>query len=124
MDISLYWSLLSSAPSAPPDNVTAYNLTSTSVIVTWFPVPSDLLNGILQTYQVSYRKAFDKNSSTTEIAVGNTSLFFIISGLKKFTAYSVWVKAVTIAAGPSSSVLNVLTNEDGKSFSCFSHTLC
>lgn len=49
-----------------------------------------------------------------EIAVGNMSLSVVISALKKFTVYSVWVKAVTRAAGPSSTALNVSTDEDGK----------
>lgn len=102
------------APRVPPKNVTAYNLTSTSVNVTWFPVPNHLLNGILQSYRVFYREAFVKNSPPMEIAVGSTSLSVVISALKKFTVYSVWVKAVTRAAGPSSTALNVSTDEDGK----------
>lgn len=102
------------APSAPPVNVTAYNLSSTSVMVTWFPVPDDMLNGILQSYRVVYRKASSVNSAQLEMEVANTSLSVIISSLKKFTVYSVWVKAVTVAEGPSSAVVNVSTDEDGK----------
>ena len=102
------------APSAPPENVTAYNLSSTSVMVTWFPVPDDMLNGILQSYRVVYREAFSVNSAQLEIEVANTSLSVIITSLKKFTVYSVWVKAVTVAEGPSSAVVNVSTDEDGK----------
>ena len=49
-----------------------------------------------------------------EIAIGNTSLSVVISALKKFTVYSVWVKAVSRAAGPSSTALNVSTDEDGE----------
>jgi len=49
-----------------------------------------------------------------EIAVGNTSLFVVISDLKKFTVYSVWVKTVTKTVGPSSTALNVSTDEDGE----------
>lgn len=49
-----------------------------------------------------------------EIVVGNTSLSVVISALKKFTVYSVWVKAATRAAGPSSTALNVSTDEDGE----------
>ena len=47
-------------------------------------------------------------------AVGDTSLSFVISALKKFTVYSVWVKAVTRTAGPSSTALNVSTDENGE----------
>ena len=49
-----------------------------------------------------------------EISVGNTSLTVGISDLKKFTVYSVWVKAVTRVVGPSSKALNVSTDEDGE----------
>ena len=105
---------LSSAPNAPPENVTAYNLSSTSVNVTWFPVPSHSLNGILQSYRVFYRDASVPHSPSMEIVVGNTTLSVVISALKKFTIYSVWVKAVTRAAGPSSTTVHVSTDEDGE----------
>ena len=49
-----------------------------------------------------------------EIAVRNTSLSVVISALKKFIVYSVWVRAVTRAVGPSSKALNVSTDEDGE----------
>lgn len=108
-------SLLSTAPSAPPQNVAAYNLSSTSVNVTWFPVPSHSLNGILQRYLVFYCEATVQNSPPNEITVSNRSLSVVIPALKKFTVYSVWVKAVTMVAGPSSVPLNVSTDQDGRS---------
>ena len=85
-------------------------------MVTWLPVADDLLNGILQSYRVLYREASDGNSPATEIVMGNSSLSVVILSLKKFTMYSVWVKAVTVRAGPSSAVINVSTDEDGKLF--------
>ena len=48
--------------------------------------------------------------------MGNTSLSVVISSLKKFTVYSVWVKAMTFAEGPKSAVVNVSTDEDGTIF--------
>ena len=82
-------------------------------MVTWFPVPDDLLNGILQSYRVLYRKASDESSPPVEIVVGNASLYVVISSLMKYTVYSVWVKAVTFAEGPNSAVVNVYTHEAG-----------
>ena len=84
------------------------------MMVTWFPVPDDMLNGILQSYRVVYREASSVNSAQLEVEVANTSLSVIISSLKKFTVYSVWVQAVTVAEGLSSAVVNVSTDEDGK----------
>lgn len=103
-----------SAPTAPPENVTAYNLSSTSIMVTWLPVPEGFLNGELQSYRVFYRETTSGSYPSTEIVVGHTFLSVIISSLKKFTVYSVWVKAVTTKEGPSSVVVQVSTDEDGK----------
>lgn len=108
------------APSAAPGSVSAHNLSSTSIIVTWSRVPDDLLNGILQSYRVMLREA-SQSSHPKTIMVANTSLSVTISSLKKFTVYSVWVAAVTVVAGPNSDAVIVSTDEDGKFllFQCF-----
>ena len=101
------------APSAAPESVSAYNLSSTSIVVTWSRVPDDLLNGILQSYRVMLREA-SQSSRPKTIMVANASLSVIISSLKKFTVYSVWVAAVTVVSGPNSAAVIVSTDEDGK----------
>ena len=101
------------APSAAPESVSAYNLSSTSIVVTWSRVPDDLLNGILQSYRVMLREA-SQSSRPKTIMVANSSLSVIVSSLKKFTVYSVWVAAVTVVSGPNSAAFNVSTDEDGK----------
>lgn len=72
-----------------------------------------MLNGILQSYRVMLREA-SQSSYPKTIIVANTSLSVIISSLKKFTVYSVWVAAVTVVVGPNSAAFNVATDEDGK----------
>ena len=69
---------------------------------------------MLESYRVFYREVSVEHSPSMKIAVGNTTLTVVISALKKFTVYSVWVKAVTRAVGPSSTALNVSTGEDGE----------
>ena len=101
------------APSAAPESVSAYNLSSTSIVVTWSRVPDDLLNGILQSYRVMLR-GVSQSSRPKTIMVANASLSVIISSLKKFTVYSVWVAAVTVVSGPNSAAVIVSTDEDGK----------
>lgn len=101
------------APSAAPESVSAYNLSSTSIVVTWSRVPDDLLNGILQSYRVMLREA-SQSSHPKTFMVANASLSVIISSLKKFTVYSVWVAAVTVVSGPNSAAVIVSTDEDGK----------
>lgn len=72
-----------------------------------------MLNGILQSYRVMLREA-SQSSRPKTIMAANTSLSVIISSLKKFTVYSVWVAAVTLVAGPNSAAVIVSTDEDGK----------
>ena len=83
-------------------------------MVTWFPVPHEFLNGVLQFYRVLYSETSNVSDPPMEMVVGNATLSVVISSLKKFTVYSVWVKAVTVGAGPSSAIVNVSTDEDGK----------
>ena len=101
------------APSAAPESVSAYNISSTSIVVTWSRVPDNLLNGILQSYHVMLREA-SQSSRPKTIMVANSSLSVIVSSLKKFTVYSVWVAAVTVVSGPNSAAVIVSTDEDGK----------
>ena len=83
-------------------------------MVTWFPIPDELLNGLLQSYRVLYSETSNVKDPPMETVVGSTTLSVVISSLKKFTVYSVWVKAVTIGLGPSSAIVNVSTDEDGE----------
>lgn len=55
-----------------------------------------------------------QSSRPKTIMVANASLSVIISSLKKFTVYSVWVAAVTVVSGPNSAAVIVSTDEDGK----------
>ena len=55
-----------------------------------------------------------QSSRPKTIMVANASLSVIISSLKKFTVYSIWVAAVTVVSGPNSAAVIVSTDEDGK----------
>ena len=55
-----------------------------------------------------------QSSRPKTIMVANTSLSVIISSLKKFTVYSIWVAAVTVVPGPNSASVIASTDEDGK----------
>ena len=48
--------LLFSEPGAPPQSVTGYNTSSTSIIVSWGEVPADKQLGDIIRYSVIYRK--------------------------------------------------------------------
>ena len=108
----------SPAPSAPT-NVTAHNVSSMSVMVTWEPPITP--NGIVRFYRVEYPsitdvvdQTFSGNSGDgiNEIFTTNTSV--IITMLERFTTYEVQVFATTIAEGYGSDVVTVTTDEDSK----------
>ena len=108
----------SPAPSAPV-NVTAHNISSTSIFVTWQPplIP----NGIIRLYRVEYPSATnDVNQEFSGSADGINEIFtttntsVIITMLEKFTTYKVQVFATTIGEGDGSDVVTVITDEDSK----------
>ena len=98
---------LYSAPSTPL-NVTAHNISSTAIIVTWEP-PSRP-NGIIR----SYRVEFSRSSDGVIDGISTASTSVIISLLEKFTTYQVQAFASTVAEGDGSNVVTVTTDEDSK----------
>lgn len=64
-----------------------------------------------------YKKTGDQNSSYVDATTGPTERKHNITGLEKFTAYSVKVLAFTSKGdGAVSDNISVLTDEDGKIF--------
>jgi len=102
----LYFLLTPIAPSAPV-KVTFHNISSTSIMVTWQPPTTP--NGFVRSYRIEYRSG----NFTNDINTTNTSI--IIKMLKIFTTYRVQVFAITVVEGDGSKIMNVTTNEDGKS---------
>ena len=95
-------------PSAPPQDIKAWNTSSTSLKVTWGPVPQPARNGRILKYIVRCRSSHEDESihHTTHDPL-------LLVGLRKFTQYSVDVSAVTrVGAGPQ-SYTSASTDEDG-----------
>ena len=101
---------LSIGPSAPL-NITAHNLSSTSILITW--QPPVIPNGIVRFYSVEFTE-ISTNGVVNSIHATNTSV--IITMLEKFTTYEVQVFATTITEGDGSDVVTVTTDEDSKFF--------
>ncbi|XP_065067823.1 roundabout homolog 2-like isoform X2 [Rhopilema esculentum] len=96
------------APSAAPmlGNITA--ISSTSISVTFFPLQSTMLNGILQAYDIRISSTQDKEH---KFLTNNTHL--IVTSLRKFTRYTVTIRACTRAGcGPPSRPRSISTLED------------
>ena len=103
------------APSAPVQ-VTAHNISSTSIMVTW--QPPIMPNGIVR----SYRIELTTGGVTDNTYTVNTSI--IINVLEKFTTYQIQVFATTVAEGDGSVIVSATTDEDSKLISIHTASYC
>nr|XP_015215986.1 PREDICTED: protein sidekick-1 isoform X1 [Lepisosteus oculatus]XP_015215987.1 PREDICTED: protein sidekick-1 isoform X1 [Lepisosteus oculatus] len=107
---------LQGVPTAPPQDVEAEAINSTTVKFFWTPPPQQFINGINQGYKLL---AWPEHSPETVAIVTITPDFHgarhvgYISGLRKFTRYLTSVLCFTTPGdGPSSSPQLVQTHED------------
>lgn len=99
-------------PGKPPTNVSAKSDTSTSIKVTWLCTDCHQHNTTIG-FLISYK--LDNSNQTLAVAVNRTVNDFLISGLKKFSNYTMFVSSVTARGiSMSSKRLSVRTLEDGK----------
>ena len=101
--------LQSTAPSASVVNLEGVNISSTALRISWLPPPLGDQNGIIQFYNVSYGLPTQDRSQYTTLSTNETMID--LTDLEKFTDYTVFVSAVTIASGPEDSV-TVKTDSD------------
>ena len=100
-------------PHSPPGSVRGHNTSSTSILVQWDNVPSDAQNGIILRYTVYYKVS--TNGSVQSVIVSSPSTQVTLTGLKKYTNYSIWVLASTVKGKGNASVpIIVSTDEDSK----------
>ena len=109
-------------PASPPVNVTAVNITSTSIQVIWKRVPAIDQNGVITQYEVEYNQStFDSVPTTQNIIVNPTMA--VLTGLEEYVEYSIQVRAYTsVGPGPYSDAMNMTTNQDGELFVCNSYS--
>lgn len=101
-------------PDHPPPNVTAFNTSSTSINVTWQPIPSDHVNGILLKYHIKYWRRDKTNDNVSMVTVGSSTLYAELKGLGKYKEYFVQVAGSTVAGlGNFSESVFVRTEQDG-----------
>ena len=100
-------------PNAPPDNVTKFNTSSTSIVVQWDQVPPADQNGVILSYTVTY-SALASMSEKTELVHAPTRAA-TLTGLNEYTNYSITVFASTSKGGGNKSApIIVITDEDSK----------
>ena len=97
-------------PTAPPQNVTGYNTSSTSINVTWNEVPKDKQHGDIIRYTVMYNKTTNVINKSVV-----SEKFYELKGVDKYTIYDIKVLAATrIGDGPASDPIKVQTDEDSE----------
>lgn len=103
--------VLFSAPSVPPSNLTVHDRSSTSILVTWEPVPECCQSGIIKGYHVTMT---DSSNASVTITKNVTDLNARFVNLKKFHLYQISVNAFTSkGTGPKVST-TVSTDQDGR----------
>lgn len=87
--------------------------------MTWGEVPEGYVHGILQGYRVFYSEmTTNRNISYLNVTTDPESRQLRVTGLKKFTKYSLKVLAFTRKGdGVVSTDISVLTDEDGNYYS-------
>lgn len=110
-------------PSVSPDDVRCAALTSHSLQVSWQPPLAEHTNGLLQGYKLNYEYVSETiiadNNAEVEMKK-TTALTIVLTGLKKYTNYSIQVMAYTrMGDGVSSKTIYCHTEEDGKKKNIF-----
>ncbi|XP_048579836.1 uncharacterized protein LOC116619170 isoform X2 [Nematostella vectensis] len=94
-------------PAIAPANISAVNLSSTSISVSWSALPGKSIPGVLRGYRLVYSPVpvFGQASLSGHTDVGPDSTHAILTGLKKYTEYVMDVLGFTsIGEGPSARV--------------------
>ncbi|MGH0181026.1 UNVERIFIED_CONTAM: hypothetical protein FKN15_020270 [Acipenser sinensis] len=98
-------------PESAPQNLTVQHVTASTAVISW--LPPEKPNGIITYYKVTYAVDTDfhtENSTTTTVTLQN---------LKPHSVYTISIRAYTKYGhgNQTSSVLKVLTGEDGEGLS-------
>ena len=95
----------------------AFAISSTSIMVTWGPVPGINQNGIITEYEVMYEplETFNNTIGIDMVTVRAPNTSVLLNGLQEYVNYSIRVRAFTsVGPGNYSSPVQERTNEDGK----------
>ena len=97
-----------SAPTAAPTDVSVNGMSSTSITISWGPVPCVDRNGIVTKYVVKFRETTSEMFQNKSVT-GNEEAM-TITALKPLTMYEVKVAAFTVGTGPFSDSVHASTS--------------
>ncbi len=101
------------APSAPPQYVSAIPESSTSITVSWEPPSLEDRNGYIILYRLNYSSE-EKFASGGSLDVSASNTMMVVIDLEEFIRYSFFVAAETSKGiGPFSDPVNATTFQDG-----------
>ena len=110
--------LHSAAPTGPPTSFHVVVLNSTAVEVQYNLPLFQLRNGIVRGYKIFVEPVDGSKDELVFDIMDNTTLAYIIKGLKPATAYIFSMLAYTVADGPRSIHLTAITNPTGRAMRC------
>ena len=95
--------------------MTAVNISSTAIRLSWQPLLAIDQNGVITQYEVEFNQTtFSEVSMYNTTTVNSTTLMVDLTGLEEYVVYSIQVRAYTsVGAGPYSHVVMETTQEDG-----------
>ena len=102
--------ILSTVPSAPPQNVSLRHRTADTFRVTWSLPPVQHQNGVIRRYNI---RVTHLTTSRIETLMSRAQSI-LIQDLTPNSRYRIEVAAYTVSLGPFSSGLTVYTLEDGE----------
>ena len=103
------------APTGAPTQFHVVVLNSTAVEVQYELPTIDSRNGIIRGFKIFVEEAGSGDGSEMVIdVVGNSTLAYIVTGLKPATAYVFSMLAYTVADGPRGIHLTAITNPEGE----------
>ena len=101
-----------SEPDGAPQNVRGHNTSSTSISVSWEEVQSDLQNGIITGYNITYESQTENDNGV--LLAGPNDRQANLTGLKEFVKYNISVVAFAVKGYGPPSVIVVRTDQDSK----------
>ena len=109
----MFLHFFSSEPDGAQQNVQGQNSSSTSILVTWNEVLADDRNGIITSYNITYKSQTENDNGNVQVngSVRQTEL----TNLKEYVKYNITVLASTVKGdGPASDPIVVRTHQDSK----------
>ena len=101
-----------SEPDGAPQNVRGHNTSSTSISVWWEEVQTDLQNGIITGYNITYESQTENDNGV--VLAGPNDRQANLTVLKEFVKYNISVVAFTVKGDGPPSVIVVGTDQDSK----------